>query len=320
MESFAQFLYNSVDVAHLHLLMNHVPTVGTIVAIFLLLMGMVRHEAALKHASLEVFFLVALFTLPVYVTGGAAQFEIQDLPDISVALITAHHDAALLAFMWMQITGFVAWVGLWQARRLSRPGAWVSPAVLLLSVVTLAMMARAATMGGEINHPEIRADEVAAVGTGWLTSTAINAWVFEEPTIWPVAEVLHFLGLCLAFGVLLAVNLRLLGAMKRIPFAVVHRLLPWGLLAFGINLATGMLFFIAVPGQYATNGPFYWKILLLMAAGLNFLYLTVIDDTWAIKAGGDARWIDKAMAAASIVVWLGIIYWGRMLPFLGGAY
>ena len=320
MESFASFLIDSVDVPHLHLLLNHVPTVGTIVAIFLLLMGMVRQEAALRHASLEVFFLVALFTLPVYVTGAAAQLEIQDLPDISSAFITAHHDAALLAFICMQITGFVAWVGLWQTRRLPRPGAWLSPAVLLLSALTLAMMARAATMGGEINHPEIRVDEVAAVGTGWLTSGAITAWVFREPMVWPVAEVLHFLGLCVAFGVLLAVNLRLLGAMKRIPFAAVHRLLPWGLLALGINFATGMLFYISVPGQYAANGIFYWKILFLMAAGVNFLYLTVIDDTWAIEAGGDARWIDKAMAVSSIVLWLGIIYWGRMLPFLGGAY
>ena len=56
---------------------------------------------------------------------------------------------------------------------------------------------------------------------------------------WPAAEAVHFLGLCLSFGVLLAVNLRILGVMRQIPFADVHRLLPWGMLGFGANLITG---------------------------------------------------------------------------------
>ena len=30
--------------------------------------------------------------------------------------------------------------------------------------------------------------------------------------------------------------------------------------------------------------------------------------------------IDKAIAATAIVAWVGVIYWGRMLPFLGNAF
>ena len=55
---------------------------------------------------------------------------------------------------------------------------------------------------------------------------------------------MHFLGLSLSFGVLLAVNLRIFGVIKQVPFADVHRLLPWGMLGFGANLITGMLFFV----------------------------------------------------------------------------
>ena len=99
---------------------------------------------------------------------------------------------------------------------------------------------------------------------------------------WPAAETVHFLGLSLSFGVLLAVNLRILGVMRQVAFADVHRLLPWGMLGFGVNLITGMLFVVGQPGQYIESAPFHWKVVFLMIAGANFLYLTVF------KKGVDA--------------------------------
>jgi len=83
---------------------------------------------------------------------------------------------------------------------------------------------------------------------------------------------------------------------------------------------TGMLFCIAAPEQYVTNTPFYWKIGFLMIAGVDLLYLTVFDKLWALEAGDDAAILDKAIAASAIVAWLGVIYGGRMLPFLGDAF
>ena len=59
-----------------------------------------------------------------------------------------------------------------------------------------------------------------------------------------------------------------------------HRLLPWGMLGFGANLITGMLFFVGQPKQYIDSAPFYWKVVFLMIAGANFLYLTVFKKAW----------------------------------------
>jgi hypothetical protein len=106
--------------------------------------------------------------------------------------------------------------------------------------------------------------------------------------------------------------------MRQVPFAAVHRLLPWGMLGFGVNLVTGMFFFVGQPGQYVTNEPFYWKVGFLMIAGANFLYLTVFKKMWAPDAGSSLA--DRTMAVSSIVAWLGILYAGRMLPFLGNAF
>jgi hypothetical protein len=99
----------------------------------------------------------------------------------------------------------------------------------------------------------------------------------------------------------------------------VHRLLPWGMLGFGVNLITGMLFFIGQPSQYTESAPFYWKVVFLMIAGANFLYLTVFKKVWAVDIL-ESSLVDKAMAVSSIAAWLAVLYAGRMLPFLGNAF
>ncbi len=312
-----------LTIPHLHLLLNHVPTVGSVAALGLLLLALVRRDDHLLRAGLEVLFVVALATLPVYLTGVAAGNTIEGLDGVAVEAIRTHETAALLAFVWMQVTGFFAWHALWQGRRLPQlPRASVG-AVLLLSVITVALMARAATIGGEIRHPEILVSpEAATVGasTGWLRSPAIADFVTQYPWVWPAAEALHFLGLCLVLGVLLAVNLRILGAMKALSFASLHRLLPWGMLGFALNLVTGMLFFIAASSQYTENIAFLWKVIFLSLAGAHFLYLTVFSNTWSLNGGADAATLDKLVAAGGIGAWVGVIYWGRMLPFIGNAF
>jgi hypothetical protein len=315
-----------MNLAHLHLVMNHVPTVGSVAALGLLLLGFVRRNDHLKHAGLELLFVIAVLTLPVYVSGVAAHRELEDRSEISDDAVRVHHDAALIGFTVTELAGFVAWVALWQSRRRGRQAPGLVAAATVLLVVALAVMGRAANLGGGIRHPEIVAADAAAPAgepDRFMTS-AISEIAVNSRWAWPAAEAVHFLGFSLSIGVLLAVNLRILGAMRQIPFADVHRLLPWGMLGFGANLITGMFFFVGQPGQYTENPPFYWKIVFLMIAGANFLYLTVFGKPWRQADGSDARFdagaADKAMAIASIAAWLAVLYAGRMLPFLGNAF
>lgn len=351
------------DLAHIHLLLNHVPTVGTVIGLGLLLLSLVRKNHDLIKVSLEVFVLIALATLPTYMSGAAASQAIGSQSDISIAWMNAHQNAALWAFIWMAITGAIAWFGLWQYRRTSRPPHRTVGTVLLLSVVTMAVMARTANIGGEIRHPEIRDFQETAVtqpesGSGSVTTQAVlfaplalraMAQVREVPSteepsttlelmrgagitrtigsfvvgrrwVWPTCQTLHLLGMTLLFGVLLLVNLRMLGVITNQPFAALHRLLPWGIMGFGVNIVTGMLFFIGAPQQYILNPPYHWKMLLIMLAGANFLYLTVADDCWALARENSPPLKVKAIAASSIFLWAGVMYCGRMLPFLGNSF
>jgi len=41
-------------------------------------------------------------------------------PEVSAEANVAHHDGTLVAFTLIEFIGFVAWLGLWQYRKLSR--------------------------------------------------------------------------------------------------------------------------------------------------------------------------------------------------------
>src|SRR5258706_267201 len=73
----------------------------------------------------------------------------------------------------------------------------------------------------------------ATASTGSGATEAIKQFVLTNPWVWPTCETLHFVGMSLMFGVLMIVNLRLLGAMNGMSYASVHRLLPLGILGFG---------------------------------------------------------------------------------------
>src|SRR5438094_851716 len=126
-----------VNVAHLHLLLNHVPTVGVVVALGILLLALVRRNEHLTHAGLEVLFVIAVLTLPVYMSGVAAHQKLRDRPDVSDYATRVHQDAALTAFTVTEFAGFIAWVALWQSRRRGRAARGLVPAATVLAMVAL---------------------------------------------------------------------------------------------------------------------------------------------------------------------------------------
>jgi uncharacterized membrane protein len=311
-----------MNAPHLHLILNHVPTIGTAIALGLLLLSLLRKNEELTRVSLELFCVVTLLTLPAYLSGVATMLAIENLPEVSKAVMSRHHDGALLAYAFLLLTGASSWFGLWQFRRVSQPSRMNVMFVVLLAIVSLTLMAATATMGGEVRHPEMMVEGTPSSvdSPAWITAASVAALVTDHTWIWPAAEALHFIGLWLLFGIVLLVNLRMLGMMKSAPFSALHRLLPWAMLGLGINLVTGMMWVIAAPEMYSTNVSFFWKMGFLMLAGANLIYVTTFDEPWSVGAGEDAPFMSKAMAASAIVLWVGVMYFGRMLPFLGNSF
>ena len=312
-------MFSLATLAHVHLLLNHFPTVGFAVGLGLFVVALFAKSEDLKRASLVIFVGIAIIVIPAFMSGKAAEQAIAESEGVSAELMTMHQDYALLASVLMMITGFLAWLGLWQYRRSSRMAGWIVPAVLVFSLLTFGQMSLTATIGGEIRHPEIvSAPTVAA--TPWVNAAAIAGYVNTTNWAWPATESLHFIGLVLILGVVLVVNLRMLGVMKSVSFSALHRLLPWAVLGLGVNLLTGLVFFVTVPGQYTQNVALQWKMIVMLIAMVDLFYLTVFDEAWTVRAGDDVPLRGKVIAAATIFLWIGVVWFGRMMPFIGGSF
>ena len=79
----------------------------------------------------------------------------------------------------------------------------------------------------------------------------------------------------------------------------------------------------ATPDQYIHNVAFGFKVLFIALAGVNVLvfYATgVYRRVEALQAGEDAPLLAKIIAAASLVLWIAVLYMGRMLPYIGNSF
>jgi uncharacterized membrane protein len=315
-------LGNAADLAHLHLLLNHFPMIGTILVFGVLLIGFVRRNEHVQKVGLEAMFLIALASLPAYVTGNAAAETLASTPEIAADAIAAHNDAALLGLTMIETAGLLAWVALWRLRRTGRLTGGMTWSTLLLVALTVGAVSLAANMGGAIRHTELQGGdyEVMFDSPTLISVAGLKAYESEHPYLWPTSETLHFIGMSLMFGVLMVVNLRLVGWLRGMSFAAVHRLLPIGMLGFTINFITGMFFFVVKPEQYTYNVSFHWKIVLLMLAGATYLVLTVYEDVWELSPSGEATAAGKVLGVSVLMLSIGVMYFGRMLPYIGSSF
>jgi hypothetical protein len=239
------------------------------------------------------------------------------MDDMHVSAAETHEGAAFLAMIFIQITGALAFLGLWSLRRTGSLSNASSAVIFIFASVSFMLVAGAANLGGEIRHTEIRPDIESVTAIGPFARTVGN-YVRDTPWTWVTSETLHFIGLTLLLSVLTLVALRMLGFVS-LPPGVLMRLLPWGMVGYAINAMTGMLFFAAAPQQYYDNPAFYWKLIFLMLGGANVLYFT-FDTGWKVETGRATPQLTKLLAVSALFIWVGVMYWGSMLPFIGNAF
>lgn len=152
-----------------------------------------------------------------------------------------------------------------------------------------------------------------------IEGSTINNWVLATYWLWPLMEILHFVGLTLLLGAMLIIDLRLAGFMRQMRVSSTHVLLPWATIGFSINLITGVLFFLGDPGRYAINIGFQIKMILVLIAGLNALWYVLkvnpLMQSW--DPYGDTPGIAKLIAYVSLGTWFGVLLLGRLIPYVG---
>ena len=109
-----------MNYAHLHLLLNHFPIIGTIVGLGLFLISFFGKNSDLRRGSYIVFAAIALISIPTFLSGFGAQLMVKG-PGVSDALLQRHEGSALLSLWFMEATGALALIGLWQSQKTSHP-------------------------------------------------------------------------------------------------------------------------------------------------------------------------------------------------------
>jgi hypothetical protein len=158
----------------------------------------------------------------------------------------------------------------------------------------------------------------------WLGTTSLSNIVADSRWIVPASQVVHFFGLALLFGMAAMLDLRMLGLGKGIAIGEFsRRMIPWAGAGFLLNVITGFIMFAGAPYMFSHNRAFGFKMLFIAVAGLNVLvfYVTgIARKVEALGSGDDAPWSAKVIAGSSLFIWVGVMFWGRMLPFLGNSF
>jgi uncharacterized membrane protein len=146
-------------------MLNHVPVLGVVFGLLLLVAALLRHSQELFRTSLVAFAVCAAMAVPVYLTGEPAEHLVEHLQGVSDSVIEAHEEAAEAAFIAVLALGVIA-IGLLVIFRALRPiPPFVSAGSLIVALITCGLLLYTANLGGKIRHSEIRDSEPAAATT-----------------------------------------------------------------------------------------------------------------------------------------------------------
>jgi hypothetical protein len=305
-----------MNLAHVHIVLNHVPSLGSIAGLLLLAVGIYRKDEAIKQFAYGVLVLITMAVLPTYISGAEAQRMVEKNPSFAAGVFQMHQNAAMITLLTMTAAGMFAWFGLWEYRRHSRSGSLTTMATLITTMAAVASVLVTALIGGKISHVEIRDAGDAAITeeVGWRP--VVEKFINDHAWTWPTLEMIHYVGMALLFGASTVLLFRMLGIMKGISFRALHRLLPMAIIGFVINVITGMIFFAASPQLYLGKQGFHIKILGILLATIPILYFTMFDEPWKVRADDDVPATAKIAAVATFVLVVAVMIYGRFLPWV----
>jgi uncharacterized membrane protein len=142
--------------AHLHMVVNHFPIIGTILAIGILIAGLFTKNNGIKNTSYFLFILAAIFGALSMGTGEGAEELVKDLPDVGWKIIHEHEEIAEKLALLLYVLGLLSVVALYLNFKKNAKEKMVSFIILGVALVSLVVVQKVGTSGGEIRHTEIR--------------------------------------------------------------------------------------------------------------------------------------------------------------------
>jgi hypothetical protein len=153
----------------------------------------------------------------------------------------------------------------------------------------------------------------------WLEALPWAVFIHKTPWAFTTVEVVHVFAVSMVVGTIAIVDLRLLGLTSaRRPFVELSRqVLPFTWAAFVLAVIAGALLFISRATEYFGNTLFWFKMALIVLAGINMMIFEFITVRGVKEWNLDRTPPPPARLAGgiSIVCWMLVIGFGRWIAF-----
>jgi len=144
--------------AHLHMVVNHFPIIGTILAIGILTAGLLNKNQSIINTAYVLFIIGAVFGILSMNTGEGAEELVENIPGIGWKIIHEHEELAEKMALLLDVLGILSLLGFYLQYKNNPKQKLVSYFILILGIASLFVIQKVGTSGGEIRHTEIRND------------------------------------------------------------------------------------------------------------------------------------------------------------------
>lgn len=152
--------------AHLHMVVNHFPIIGTILGLGILITGLILKNNSVKSTAYVLFVVAAIFALFSMGTGEGAEELVEDMPSIGKEIIHEHEEMAEKLALVLYALGVVSLAGLYLNYKKHAKANLVSFIAVITAIVSVFFATETGTTGGEIRHTEIRANAAVPATAG----------------------------------------------------------------------------------------------------------------------------------------------------------
>ncbi len=153
----------------------------------------------------------------------------------------------------------------------------------------------------------------------WLETTALAIWVGESLWGYPIVLGMHAIGLAIVVGIFIMLDLRILRVIRGVSFDAFLSLFRLAWIGLLVNTISGSALFTSQASTFVESAPFLIKISSVIAGVIvgiviqRRLKLRAAD--WDI-ADTNIESSARALAALSLVCWIGAIFAGRLIAYL----
>ena len=152
----------------------------------------------------------------------------------------------------------------------------------------------------------------------WLESTAFSDWVLTSITGFPLMLSLHAVGMAVSMGLILVMDLRLLGFFDFISYRFIRRALLLAWTGLTVNFLSGTALFVPRGVEYVGDPAFLTKMTLIVLGLANtaWLHRTLLERSEGWGEGAVESQAVRAIATASMFIWFGALMSGRLIAYV----